>query len=159
MTTEQRVRLTAPAVAFDEHGTRALARAYWLEVERLLHGLVRVREREGRVEIRLLPYGPALIRLGQARWIVEPGRVVCRWQIEGGLLTRVPAGALTLEQLAVEGGDAFELRSAVAGFHPRLAARPGFPGWTGVLYARFQARIHDAVGRSFLARLAGGEAR
>ena len=134
-----------------EEGARELARAYWLEVERLLHGLVRVHARDGRVEIRLLTRGPALIRLGGPRVTVGRGRVACRYPIEGGLLTRVPAGALTLEQVA---GETVELRSSVAGFHPRLAARPGFPRWTGVLYPRVQARLHDAVGRRFLARLA-----
>jgi hypothetical protein len=47
-----------------------------------------------------------------------------------------------------------ELRSTVAGFLPRLAARPGAPRWTGIVYAGVQARLHDAIGRRFLARLA-----
>ena len=78
--------------------------------------------------------------------------MACRYSIEGGLLARIPAGELTLEQAA---GEAVELRSSVRGFHPRLAARPGFPRWTGLLYARGQARLHEAIGRRFLARLAG----
>jgi hypothetical protein len=47
-----------------------------------------------------------------------------------------------------------ELRSTVTGFHPSLGARPGLPAWTGALYVRGQARLHDAIGRRFLARLA-----
>jgi len=142
-------------VSLSEDGAIELGRAYWLEVERFLHGLVRVRVRGERVEIRLLGRGPTLIRLGGPQVIVRASRVACRYPIEGGLLTRVPAGALTLEQLV---GDTVELRSSVAGFHPRLAAPPGFPRWTDVLYPRVQARLHDAVGRRFLARLAGGGA-
>ncbi len=153
ITTEQRVGLRAPAVPVGEAGALALHRAYWTEVEGLLHGLVRVHEHEAGVDIRLLAGGPALIRLGPRRVTVGRERVTCRYPILGGLLTRRPAGALTLEQV---GGPAAELHSSVAGFHPRLGARPGLPPWTGVLYPRVQARLHDAVGRRFLARLAGG---
>jgi hypothetical protein len=153
VTTEQRVVLHAPAVPVDEPGALALDRAYGTEVEGLLHGLVRVREHDAGIDIRLTTGGPALIRLGPRRVTIGRERVTCRYPIVGGLLARRPAGALTLEQV---GGPTVELRSSVAGFHPRLAARPGFPPWTGVLYPRVQARLHDTVGRRFLARLAGG---
>lgn len=156
ITTEQRVGLRAPAVPVSEAGALALDRAYWAEVDGLLRGLVRVHEHEAGIDIRLLRSGPALIRLGARRATIGRERVTCRYPIVGGLLARMPAGALTLEQI---GGPAAELRSSVAGFHPRLAARPGFPPWTGVLYPRVQARLHDEVGRRFLARLAGGAPR
>jgi hypothetical protein len=155
VSTEQRVRLSSPAVPASRAGAIELGRAYWLEVERALHGLVRVRQAPDRIEIRLLARGPALIRLGAPEVTLDDSLVACRYPIDGGLLTRIPAGALTLEQVTA---GTVELRSSVAGFHPRLDARPGFPRWTGVLYPRVQARLHDAVGRRFLARLAGGGA-
>jgi hypothetical protein len=114
-------------------------------------GLVRVRERGGRIELRLLG-GPALLRFGPSAIQVEPTLVSCTYPIAGGLLARVRGGSLTLAQ---RGGDKLEVRSTVSGFHPRLAARPGFPRWTGALYARGQARIHEAVGRRFLESLMG----
>lgn len=154
VSSEQRVRLRAPAIEASEAGALALARAYWLEVERLFHGLVRVREADGVVEIRLLARGPVLLRLGGPHVVARGTRAGCRFSIDGGLLARAAGGTLRLEQV---GGDEVELRSSVAGFHPRLAARPGFPRWTGVLYPRVQARLHDAVGRRFLGRLARDE--
>jgi hypothetical protein len=155
VTTEQRIVLGRLAVPVSEAGALELDRAYWAEVESLLHGLVRVRAHEAAIEIRLLSRGPVLIRLGARQVTVGDASVACRYRIVGGLLTRVASGALTLEQ---DAGRTLELRSSVTGFHPRLAARPGLPDWTGVLYARVQARLHDAVGRRFLARLADGRA-
>lgn len=155
VTTGQRIALSAPAVAASEEGALELDRAYWSAVEDVLRGLVRVREREGRIDLRLLGRGPALLRLGARRVTIGPDRVTCRYPVEGGLLARAPAGSLTLEQRL---GAVPELRSSVTGFHPRLAARPGLPRWTGALYPGVQERLHDAVGRRFLERFARGDA-
>jgi hypothetical protein len=114
-------------------------------------GLVRVHERGGAIELRLLGW-PALLRFDRPQLQVGPTFVSCSYPIAGGLLARVRGGALTLAQ---SGGEEIEVRSTVSGFHPSLAARPGFPAWTGALYARGQARIHDAVGRRFLGGLTG----
>lgn len=151
VTTEQRLRVARPVVDPSRAGALSLGRAYWREVERMLHGLVRVREIGGQVEIRLLARGPALLRLGAPQLTVAPSLVACRYAIEGGLLAGAPSGVLTLAQA---GHETVELRSSVAGFHPRLAARPGRPRWTGALYPGVQARLHDAIGRRFLRRLA-----
>jgi len=151
VTTEQRIRIPAPVVPATRLGALALGRIYWDEVERSVGGLVRVHRRPGGPEIRLRTGGPALLRFGRAQVGVGPADVVCRFAIEGGLLARRAGGTLSLAQATRE---AVELRSTVSGFYPRLGARPGFPGWTGALYARGQARLHDAIGRRFLARLA-----
>ena len=55
--------------------------------------------------------------------------------------------------------DRVRLESAIAAFHPRLAARPGAPAWTGELYKRVQARLHVAISRSYFRELTGGAAR
>jgi hypothetical protein len=156
VSTEQRVRISAPVVEPTLGGARELGRAYWDEVEGFLHGLVRIRDRARGPELTLGRRGPVLLRFGPAELRAEPALVVCRYPIEGGLLARVPGGSLTLTEV---GGETVELRSSVTEFHPRLGARPGFPAWTGGLYTRAQARLHDAIGRRFLARLAGSAAR
>ncbi len=151
VTTEQRVRLSRSAVAWSDEGVRELADTYWREVAHVTRGLVRARKRGHGVELRLLG-GPSLLRFGPPRLHVGPDFVSCSYPIAGGLLARVRGGSLTLAQ---SGADEPEVRTTVSGFHPSLAARPGFPAWTGALYARGQARIHDAVGRRFLAGLTG----
>ena len=151
VTTKQRIRIPVPVVPATHFGALALGHIYWDEVERFLGGLVRVDQRPEGPEIRLRTGGPALLRFGRAETSVEPTDVVCSFAIAGGLLARRPGGTLSLAQATRE---RVELRSTVADFYPRLAARPRFPRWTGALYARGQARLHDAIGRRFLARLA-----
>jgi hypothetical protein len=151
VTTEQRVRVARPVVPGTPGGALTLALAYWAEVERSTRGLVRADAEPSGVALRLLGAGPPLLRFGPAEVAVEGATVSCRYPVEGGLLAQRPAGALTLAQTT---RGATELRSTVSGFYPRLAARPGFPAWTGTLYASGQARLHDAIGRRFLARLA-----
>jgi hypothetical protein len=148
VTSEQRVRLTEPAVPWNEEGARELARTYWHEVVDVTRGLVRVRARGDGIDLRLLG-GPALLRFDAAAIHAEPALVSCSYPIAGGLLARRRGGSLTLAQ---SDGDEFEVRSSVAGFYPRLAVR-------GALYARGQARIHDAVGRRFLEGLTGKRTR
>jgi hypothetical protein len=156
VSTEQRVRISAPVVEPTLGGAQELGRAYWDEVEGFLHGLVRIRAHAQGPQLTLGRRGPVLLRFGPAEVRAEPALVACRYPIEGGLLARAPGGSLTLAEV---GGDTVELRSSVTGFHPRLGARPGFPAWTGGLYTRAQARLHDAIGRRFLARLAGSASR
>jgi hypothetical protein len=151
--TAQRIELTRPAVPQAESGAVALATAYWREVERSTGGLVDVREVGKAVEIRLLGRGPALLRLGPVQTVVTPASLVCRYSIVGGVLVRRAGGRLTLSQTI---RSSVRLRASVAGFMPRLAARPGLPRWTGPLWLLGQARLHDAIGRRFLTRLADG---
>jgi hypothetical protein len=153
VSSQQRRRLARPAVAESVDGARVLGRVYWEEVEGFTRGLVRARRSTGGVELTLLGR-LVLLRFGPADVRVDGGVVVCRYRILGGLLARAPGGSISFSQL---GGDRPELRSTIAGFVPRLAARPGRPDWTGALYAQVQARLHAAVGRRYFARLARGE--
>jgi hypothetical protein len=150
---QQRLRVARPVVAASEEGALALGRVYWEEVERFTRRLVRVRPRRGSVELTLLGRF-VLLRFGPADTRLDGDSVVCRYPILGGLLARAPGGAISFSQ---QGGDRPELRSAITGFQPRLAARPGRPDWTGALYAHVQARLHGAVGRRYFARLERGE--
>jgi hypothetical protein len=96
--------------------------------------------------------GPALLRLGPAEVTTDSTGVVCVHPIVGGLLARRPSGVIRFEQ-RTQDGDVLVV-SAIDGFYPSLAARPGAPAWTGELYKRVQSRLHVTVGRRYFARLA-----
>ena len=140
-TIDSEQRAAAPRRVFDlsADGARRLGRGYWLEVQRTSGGLVRCRERAGGGELRLLGLRPALLRFGSARVSVGDGGIRCTYPIVGGVLTRRPAGTLTLAQSADERP---ELRVAVEGFFPRLR----------VLYG-LERRLHVSVSRRYLRRL------
>ena len=147
---EQRVTLREPVVEFSEAGAEQLGRAYWGEVERVTWHLVRAREREGSLELRLLARGPSLLRFGRPTFKTTTALASCSYPIEGGILAQRPAGEIVFEQV---GGPVPAVRSAIRGFFPSLAARNGKPDWTGALYNLVQSRIHVAVSRRYFARL------
>ena len=149
---EQRVVVGAPVVSFDDDGARELGERYWREVERATHGLVRLRRSGERLELRLLVHGPVLLSFEPPALEAAPDAVRCTFTIRGGLLTQRPEGELSFSQL---NGDRLELRSAIRGFFPALAAREGEPHWTGALYNLVQSRLHVAISRRYFARLAG----
>ena len=147
---EQRLPLAEPVVRPDRAGALALGRTYWKEVERATARTVRVLETPGGLELRVGARGPALLRLDGPEVILEPRRVGCRYTVTGGLLARRPGGTFTLAQAD---GATPGLHPSLAGFAPRLGARPERPPWTGALYGGVQARIHEAIGRRFFERL------
>ena len=148
----QQVWTPAEVVAMDEHGARELTGRYWRIVRRTTHGLVRVRESERGVDIRL-PLGPPLLRFGPAAIEVDGDDVTATHPIVGGLLVRERTGTIRFSQRRLS--DRVLVESAIAGFHPTLAARPGAPEWTGQLYKRLQARLHVAISRRYFSELAG----
>jgi hypothetical protein len=147
---EQQLRATRPAVERSEQGAAALGRAYWREVTRASRGVVRAREDARGVELRLLAFGPTLLRFGPAELRVGAEGVGAAYPIRGGLLARSPGGTLSVSQ---SDGDAPVLSAAVRGFHPRLAARQGRPPFTDALYEHVQRRVHVAISRRYLWRL------
>jgi hypothetical protein len=153
---EQRVVVDAPAVGFDEAGAAALGERYWLEVRRATFGLVRARRGAQGVELKVLGRRPALLSFAAPVLEAEAGSIRCTFPISGGLLTRRAAGELSFAQLD---GDRIELRSAIRGFYPALAAHEGRRDWTGALYNLVQSRIHVAISRRYFTRLAAEEAR
>ena len=152
----QRAVFAEPVVPMGEGGARMLSGIYWREVERTTGGLIRARASADGLELRLAGRGPALLRFGPAAVSAAPSTIACTHPIVGGLLARRPCGLIRFEQRA-QGGDVLVV-SAISGFHPTLAARPGAPAWTGELYKRVQSRLHVAVGRRYFARLARGVA-
>src|SRR5579859_302597 len=146
----QRLRLERPVVPFSIDGARELGRSYWSVVERSTLGAVRQQERADRVELRLFGWGPVFLRFGEPRLEADVSRAACHYPIEGGLLARRPGGWLSFEQVR---GDDLELRSTIAGFHPRLAVNPTGRHWRDALYKQVQSRIHEAIGRRYLSSL------
>lgn len=149
---KQQVWVTQPVVQTNETGARELGLRYWQEVRRATRGLVRVRISGTGVQIRVAGHGPAVLRFAPAQVGVEADAVTCVYAITGGLLSREPTGTITFRQLQL--ADRVQLESAIAGFHPTLAARPGAPDWTGELYKHVQARIHVGISGDYFRRLA-----
>jgi hypothetical protein len=142
----QRVLVTEPAVEATEAGARMLGSTYWRAVDRLTRGGVRASWTGDGGKLKLLG-GPTLLTFGPAQLSVDGGLVTCRYAIEGGLLALRPGGSVTLAQRPQ--GDRQELSVTVKGYLPRLAARPGAPAWTGLLYAKGQSPFHAAVSRHY----------
>jgi len=138
---EQRVRADAPVVEHSERGGRMLGARYWRQIPRSTAGLVRSREGDEGVELRLVGGHPLLLRLGPPRVTVAGDRVECSYRILGGLLVRRDGGTIALWQAA---GPPAELGAAVTGYFPRL---------TGALYRLVQRPVHVALVRGYLARL------
>jgi hypothetical protein len=147
----QRTIAPRPVVERTAEGAEILGAAYWREVERLTRGLVRTRSRGGGIELRLARCGPALLRFGTPQVSATCDAVSTTYPITGGLLARRAAGSITLSMRG--GAGCVELRSAIAGYHPTLAARAGAPAWTGALYDHLQAPVHARVSRRYFHRL------
>ncbi len=136
----QRVLATRASVERSGDGARELGRAYWLEVRRASHGLVRCRESDGGAALLLLGLRPALLSFEPAQVTVDGETVGCSYRIAGGLLARRAGGTLSLTQRS---GERTELHVAVEGFFPRL----------GVLYGPLERPFHVSVSRRYLTRL------
>lgn len=119
-----------------------LAEGYWAHVERLFRGLVVAPRAEGGRRVSLLVAPLTLLRLAGPGTV--PGRAA--WRVTGGLLGR--DGELAVEVERARAGDAARVRVVLEGYRPSLAVH-GHPG----LYLATQARVHEWVGRRWLAGL------
>ena len=147
---EQRVVLRDPLVEFSSAGAEYLGFAYWREVERVTRGIVRPRERNGTLELRVFGRGPALLRFGRPTFEATDRLVTCSYPIHGGLLAQRPVGEIVFAQV---GGSPPIVRSTIRGFFPRLAGHRRERDWTGALYSQVQSRVHVAISRRYFARL------
>ena len=156
---ESTQRMVAPRTVVERtaDGARMLGAAYWREVERLTRGLVRTCSRNEGMELRVARRGPTLLRFGTPQLTVTNDAVSTSYPITGGMLARRAAGSITLSMRG--GAGRVELRSAIVGYHPTLAARPGAPAWTGELYDQIQARVHARVSRRYFHHLIDRVAR
>jgi len=144
-----------PVVEATEQGAGELGALYWREVERFMRGLVAAeRTADGSVLLRLRPGGLVLLAFGAPESAVVHDGVRSTYPIVGGFLVRTPGGTISFSQ---EAGPPLALASTISGFFPRLAARPGRPGWTGALYEQVQRRLHLAVSKRYFRALVAGE--
>jgi hypothetical protein len=88
--------------------------------------------------MRLLGFGPCLLRFGPPELEAGADIVSCRYPVRGGLLARRPGGAITLTQ---SHRPRLELGAAVSAFVPRLALP--------LLYDRLQHRLHLHISRRY----------
>ena len=146
----QRVELPGAVVAETERGALELADPYWAEIRRLTGGLVRVRRPARGPELRL---GRALVlfRFGPPRTRTDGGLVECRFAIVGGLLAKREGGWLTFTQ-RVAPTPSLEVR--VEDYVPRLGSERRPRSVRGFIYRQAQERVHSAVGRRYLERMA-----
>jgi len=117
-----------------------LARSYWDAVRRAAGGLVRRRETEESLELRLLGARPALLTFDAPTVSAGGDGVSCTYRITGGLLARRPRGTLTLT--LTTGVDA-RLTVAVEDFAPRIA----------LVYLLLERRFHASVSRRYFRQL------
>jgi hypothetical protein len=136
------VRAARPGVARAPGGALALGQRYWQEVERASRGAVRLRVEGEEIGIRLFGVGPALLRFGPAKVVVDAVGVHCTYPIYGGVLARRPAGSITLSQ---SDSEPPEFCAAIVGFVPRLGRTP--------LYDQLQRRVHVRISRRYFRRL------
>jgi hypothetical protein len=142
----QRVVVAEPVVDSSEAGARWLGITYWDAVSRSTRSTVRAAWGTDGGRLKLLG-GATLLRFGQPELHHADGTVSCRYEIDGGFLALEPGGSVTLAQRAVDSG--YELSVSVEQYVPRLAARPGAPAWSGLLYVRGQRPFHEAVSRRY----------
>jgi hypothetical protein len=139
----QRITPERAVVTFDDDGARRLATAYWAAVRHTTRGVVRARQRNGRVALVLLRAVP-LLRFGPPKLVADSDCVVATFPIVGGLLATAGGGTLSLQQRAL---PAIEVSIAVTDYQPRFARR------SRRIYTRIQAPAHAAVSRRFVHEL------
>jgi hypothetical protein len=147
---DERVIAAQAVVEYSEAGARRLGERYWRAVLRSSGGIVRPRDTDAGMELRLLGSGMCLLRFGRAEVHHDTAAVACRYRILGGLLARRAGGSITLEQ---RGGRQPELRATVRGFAPRIATGARVPRWRAAVYERVQHRLHVAISRRYFETL------
>jgi hypothetical protein len=147
--TVQTIVLAKPAVEPTAGGASKLADAYWAEIRRLTGGLVRVRSTGGGPELRLS--GVALFRFGPATTTATPELVECRFAIVGGVLAKEEAGSLVFAQRTA---PRLELEVSVTDYVPFLSSRRQRRSLRRFVYRQVQERLHSAIGRRYLTRMA-----
>ena len=135
-----------PVVEASGAGARALGVTYWQAVDRVTRGGVRASWTGGGGRLKLLG-GATLLTFGPPELSFDGGLVSCRHAIQGGLLPLQAGWSVTLAQRPE--GDQHELSVSVEAYLPLLAARPGAPSGTGMLYAKGQSPFHVAVSRRY----------
>ena len=148
--TAQKIVLARPAVESTERGASELADAYWAQIRRLTRGLARRADR--RVAAPSCACGALRSSgSGRRRRRSRPELVECRYAIVGGLLAKEEAGSLAFAQRTA---PRLELEISVTDYVPFLSSRRELCSLRRFVYRQVQERLHAAIGRRYLARMA-----
>jgi hypothetical protein len=136
------------------------ARAYWRLITRFTLGLIRITSYGGDQCVVLLGRPLVLLRFHAPEYEVSGQEGSVSWRIKRGLLVSRGGrdrGTLCLSVSAMErseGSCSVHVRMAVQNFYPWLRGTGPFAQVGVWIYAQTQQRIHRAVTRGFLRRLA-----
>ena len=136
------------------------AHAYWGLIRRWTLGLIRVREDAGDQCVVLVSRPFVLLRFHAPEYEVAEDRGSVIWRIKRGILVSRAgrdSGSLRLAVAAAgsaEGRCRVDVRMEVHNFYPWLRGSGRFARVGVWVYAQTQQRIHRAVTRGFLRRLA-----
>jgi hypothetical protein len=136
------------------------AHAYWRLIRRFTLSLIRITPDGGDLCVVLLGRPLVLLRFHPPEYEVSGREGSVTWRIRRGLLVSRDGrdrGTLRLSVSAMErseGGCGVHLRMAVQNFYPWLRGTGPFARVGVWIYAQTQQRIHRAVTRGFLRRLA-----
>jgi hypothetical protein len=158
---EAELRLDEPASSVVNRGfLERAARDYWRLIARWTLGLIRVTS-DGRDQCVVLIGGPfVLLRFHAPEYKVSEDSGSVLWRIKRGILVSREGRARGSLRLAVAATDEAKgrcrvhVRMEVQNFYPWLRGTGAFARIGVWVYAQTQQRIHRAVTRRFLRRLA-----
>jgi hypothetical protein len=136
------------------------ARAYWRLITRYTLGLIRIVDDGGDQCVVLVGRPLVLLRFHAPEYEVSEGEGSVAWRIRRGILVSKQgrdSGALRLTVSSMgrdEGRCRVHVSMAVQNFYPWLRGTGAFARIGVWLYGQTQQRIHRAVTRGFLKRLA-----
>ena len=136
------------------------AHAYWQLITRWTLGLIRETSDEGDQCIVLIARPLVLLRFNAPDYEVSENHGSVIWRIKRGILVSPEGrhrGSLRLGVAAVDeaqGGCRVQIRMEVHNFYPWLRGNGRFAQVGVWVYAQTQRRIHRAVTRGFLRRIA-----
>ena len=158
---EAELRLDQPASRLvSQHFLEWAARAYWRLITRFTLGLIRIVSDGGDQCVVLVGRPLVLLRFHAPEYEVSQREGSVTWRIKRGILVSKEgrdSGALRLTVASIgpsEGGCRMHLTMEVQNFYPWLRGTGPFARVGVWVYAQTQQRIHRAVTRRFLSRLA-----
>jgi hypothetical protein len=169
VSTRQAAEVTLPSGELErlwnpEHLER-LARTYWLYLQRVSLGVLRVAYTADTREVLVIGRPLVLLRFRAPEYDISANRGIVTWRIERGMLVAPVGRGRGYLRITVErrpdppqpGMALAYVKSEVANFYPTIAGRGWFSRIGRVIYRATQYRIHVLVTHGFLRSLANLE--
>ena len=141
-----------------------LARGYWLYLNRISLGLLRVAYSGASRSVVLISPRLVLLRFREPSYDTGPGFGRVTWTIERGVLVAQSGrgrGYLRFDVRRLDpgpdGAARVRVRAVVANFYPFLRGSGRFARLGAFIYAQTQLRIHELITRGYLRSLERGE--